>query len=66
MIIKLLRKKKLRINNQRIESISNYNKSRSFSKSQNLNYSNGSFDIKKILERKFSSKKGENKNSIKK
>lgn len=60
------RQKKIIINNQRIESISNYNKSRSFSKSQNLNYSNGSFDIKKILERKFSSKKGENKNSIKK
>ena len=60
------RQKKIIINNQKIESVSKM-KAKSFSKSQNLNFSIGSVDIKKLSERKIfsgrkdSSKKKKNK-----
>ena len=48
------KKKKIQINKQKSISISKLQKANSFSKSQNLNNSNASFDIKKISEKKLS------------
>ena len=62
------KQKKLIINNHKTESVSKFIKNKSFSKSQYLNHSCGSVDIKKISKRKISSgreRSSKNKKNIK-